>query len=208
MFGSTYLFFIIQQPKDKMLNDYLYKEDSPVELIGGLIPKHKTTLLHGRSGCGKTLGIIKFLNEQKEDIYFIDFDDNSIYSNLVALHIDGHKLIEGIKENGYKAVKELKNKTIIMDTYALLQLALSGEDTIEFIQNIESLFNPTLIIIAHTTMFAGKANVPDVDNIFANHVACRLQLFKNVLAKRVDIYLEVEKLRGYKGLSKIDNWMR
>ena len=177
--------------------------------IGDLIPVGKTTLLHGRSGSGKTLSLLKYLIDNGETPCYIDFDTNDEYDSMALEHIDGFKLIDHIKTNGTVILDELKNKVIVIDTYAMANGYIEQElsDKLEnFIKKLISL-KSTVIVIAHTTYFSGKPAEPNVDIVFANHVACKLHLHNDVKKTKTDIYLEVEKLRGMD--SKIINdWMR
>lgn len=76
-------------------------------------------------------------------------------------------------------------------------------DIIEF-----SKYEKTVIVIAHTIYYSGKGVVPEVDFQWSNHLGCRLHLHKDILKTKTNCYLEVEKLRGYKGDDVIEHWMR
>ena len=67
--------------------------------------------------------------------------------------------------------------------------------------------------MAHTKYYAGKQQEPDCSFVFANHVACLVNIekidsrTKDKQIKRTN-YLEIEKLRGYDGPKIIKDWMR
>ena len=190
-----------------LLDNFIYTKEKPVKKIGGLIPVGKTTLLHGRSGCGKTYSILRFLIENDIEPVFIDFDYNDEYDDMNILHIDGHKLGTSIKEGttAVKAVaKALKGKTVVIDTYAKAKEYLS-------VENLCSIFDEngiTTIVIAHTTYYSGKPPEPGCDEVFANHVGCRLLLEHTVKKTKCETHLYIEKLRGYTGSEIIRDWMR
>jgi len=186
-----------------MLEQYVYKGKEPLKLIGDLIPRDKVTLLHGRSGCGKTFSILKFFIEHGIEPVLLDFDDNEIIDG--ALHIDGDMFIRGIKGNDALQM-ELDKKVVIIDTYAMAALSLKKHLDITVEQFVASL-DATVVVIAHTVYYSGKPAEPAVPFEFANHVACRLHLHNDVKMTKVNDYLEVEKLRG-KGSYNIVDWMR
>ncbi len=204
---TTYLNLkIITQ--ETMLKKILYKKEDILEKIGYLIPVGKTTLLHGRSGCGKTLSIIKYLIEHNEKPYFIDFDSNDEYTDMDIIHIDGYKLVDELAKNK-NMINELSKKTIIIDTYVKADQTLIGKDIGDIHSFVDALTDrgSTVIVIAHTSYFSGKPAEPDVETVFANHVACRLHLHNEVKMTKTSIYLEVEKLRGTDS-KMLKNWMR
>ena len=100
-----------------MLENILYKIGQPMEKIGNLIPKFKTTLIHGRSGCGKTVSVLKYLKHYDVKPMFIDFDMNDeLNSSKSLIHIDGYKLINELINNDVYSL--FTNKVVIIDTYA------------------------------------------------------------------------------------------
>ena len=189
-----------------MLKNYLFDKGTPMELIGGLIPKGKTTLLHGRSGGGKTWSILKFFMTYSEDVMFVDFDWNyEIPEDDKITHIDGYKLIA----NGYEniPISIFSDEIVVIDTYAMATSALGGESELHsFIDKLNDN-GATVVVIAHTAYFSGKPKEPLCDAVFANHVACRLHLENEVKKTKTNISLEIEKLRGV-GSMLIENWMR
>jgi len=210
------------------LEDILMNSNDKYELLGNLIPKGKITLLHGASGSGKTYSLLKFLNSNYIEPYFIDFDDNTIYKDKFKfIHIDGYKLVNHLfnKESINDLSNILRNKVVVIDTYALANNAIRAkkeEYNIDINYGVDNLcktlqsFEVTVIILAHTKYYAGKQQEPDCSFVFANHVACRLHLVniekidsrtKDKQIKRTS-YLEIEKLRGYDGERIIKDWMR
>ncbi len=195
-----------------MLKDCIYIKGTAMEKIGDLIPKNKITLLHGRSGSGKTMSILKYLISHGIEPIFIDFDSNDEYDEMEIVHIDGYEFMEHMvdKDKNKRMLQELKNECIVIDTYALLQSYLDDkkpEAQISKLLNIFTKHDITSIIVAHTIYYSGKPAEPDVPFIFANHVACRLHLHNEVKKTKTEVYLEVEKLRGMDS-KIIQNWMR
>ena len=195
------------------LNEFLFVKGRPVETIGGLVPIGKTTLLHGRSGAGKTLSMLKFLIINDVKPIFIDFDYNDEYNDMPIIHIDGYKIIDAIKAQNHtlkELAQTLAGSTIVIDTYVMLERQLEelGTTVMKFCRMLEVL-GTTVVVIAHTNYYAGKAPEPQCDTVFANHVGCRLHLYHTYSkkTKQYDTYLEVEKLRGVKQ-EIIQDWMR
>ncbi len=186
-----------------MLENYLYSGKEPLSLIGNLIPRDKTTLLHGRSGCGKTFGILKFFEQQGIRPVLLDFDDNDITTD--ALHIDGDRFLRALSLNDGLHI-ELEKQVIIIDTYAMAAISLKKHLDCSVEDFVKSL-DATIIVISHTVYYSGKPAEASVPFEFANHVSCRLHLHNDVKMTKVNDYLEIEKLRG-KGSFNILNWMR
>ena len=183
-----------------MIDDILYVVGSKVKCIGELIPVGKTTLLHGRSGSGKTMSIIKYLNENEVTPYFIDFDSNDEYASMDIVHIDGYKLVDYTSDDTKKAlIDSLTDGVVIIDTYALASKIFDVE---LFIDELNG-YGITVIIIAHTVYYSGKPAEPACEVVFSNHVACRLHLHNEVKKTKTDVYLEVEKLRGKIGRAHV-----
>jgi len=187
-----------------MLTSCKFKAKGETRMIGNLIPIGRVTLLHGISGCGKTMGIIKYLIHEKVKPVFIDFDHNNEISAFDTDHLDGEMVVKYISSN--KII--LRDRVVIVDTYHLASSFLGSDKKLHlFIDTLIKLGN-TVIVLSHTNAFSGKADEPAVDIPWANHVACKLRLHRKIQANGEKIYLEVEKLRGYKGDTFITNWMR
>lgn len=186
-------------------------------MIGELIPKNKITLLHGRSGCGKTLGILKYLISNNIKPLFIDFDYNDEYTSMDIDHIDGYKLLKYMFDNiddrdKLTEVKnDFKNRVVVVDTYAKCNIEMQsyteGENGVEDFCTTLIDSGATVIVIAHTTYYSMKPAEPDVNIQWANHLGARLHLYKNISKKSTEQYLIVEKLRNYSGPDKIVDWM-
>ena len=192
-----------------MLEDILYVKATNMKLIGDLIPEGKTTLIHGRSGSGKTLSIIKYMIQHGVKPLFIDFDYNDEYDDMNMVHIDGFKLVEEIAKGNEDIFKLLQSQVVIVDTYRKASMALEEKelyDVVTLCDKINSL-GSTVVVVSHTSYYSGKPAEPDCDITFANHVACRLHLHNEVKKTKTDINLEVEKLRGMSS-KMIPNWMR
>lgn len=102
----------------------------------------------------------------------------------------------------------LKDQIIIIDTS--VRAVSHFADFARFEAFINRLLRDgnDVILISHSHI-NGNKKVPDIDEIFANHVDCRLRLNKDILkTKATDVYLVVEKLRGYKGADIIKGWER
>jgi len=197
-----------------MLNfkDMAFTATGSYTMLGDLIPKNKVTLLHGKSGAGKTLSIIKYFENLDIEPVLIDFDDNISYSTRKILHLDGYKFLNYyLSDKTQEEVLDLlKGKVVIIDTYAKCNLALEEREVKLKTQDIAtklSDYGITVVVIAHSNIFAGKAPEPDTDNVFANHVACRLFLNYKIVKKKPEIQLIIEKLRN-KPADIIENWMR
>ena len=77
-------------PMLNIIENSQYKEGLSMETLGDLIPKNKITLLHGRSGCGKTLSVLKYFENLKLETILLDFDTNDGITKLVkTIHLDG-----------------------------------------------------------------------------------------------------------------------
>jgi len=188
-----------------MFSKYKYIKGDVIKTIGGLIPIHKTTLLHGRSGSGKTLSIIKFLIEHNQKIMLMDFDTNDEYNDMDMVHVDGYKMVQAIKSKEIKPTA-FKGYVVIIDTYTKCDAALKDMSVEDLAKGLNK-GGATVVVIAHTDYFSGKPAEPQTDKVFANHCACRLHLHNDVKLTKTTVYLEIEKLRG-KSSQLIMNWMR
>ncbi len=186
-----------------MLENYLYKNKVPLQLIGDLIPRNKTTLLHGRSGCGKTFSILKFFKKENIVPILLDFDDNDTTPDIT--HVDGDKFIEALSLDS-SLYSELKGQIIIIDTYVTASASFKKHLDCTVKEFVDSL-DATIIVVAHTVYYSGKPAEASVPFEFANHVSCRLHLHNDVKMTKINDYLEIEKLRGI-GSFNIHNWMR
>ena len=183
-----------------------------MDKIGDLIPRGRTTLLHGRSGSGKSYSMLKYFKECGVVPVFIDFDHNEEYNSSDIVHIYGPKLADDLfgddKELAGSILKELVDRVVVIDTYAMTKLHLESVKKVHSFIDALNDNGCTVVVVAHTAYYSGKPAEPDVDMVWANHVACRLHLHNEVKKTKIDIYLEVEKLRGYKGPALIYKWMR
>ena len=202
-----------------ILNDSTYEKGLAMETIGELVPVNKVTLIHGRSGCGKTMSILKYLNTHNIEPVLIDFDTNDGIDEHVKLnHIDGFKFWD-LFLNQYlnndlreELIKQLSDKVFVIYTYAMANNYISVSSGKKY--DVHSLCTflleagSTVIVTAHTVYYSGKDAQPDVDNVWSNHIGCKLHLHKDILKTKTNYYLEVEKLRGYTGSDVINDWMR
>jgi len=77
----------------------------------------------------------------------------------------------------------LRGRIIIIDTYAKCNLYLDEKLTEYKTPDIADVLEAngnTVVVIAHTEYFSGKEAEPDVDKVFANHVACKLHLHRDI----------------------------
>jgi len=197
-----------------LLDKSKYIKGLSMKTIGDLIPLNRTTLIYGRSGCGKSVSILKYLNKHNEIPYFIDFDSNDNIESLASLnHIDGYLFWDNISTSNKDEVKqELSDKVFIIDTYAMadnyIKAKTDNKYSVTDLCSMLTSFGSTVIVIAHAIYYSGKDAEPDVDTIWSNHIGCKLHLHKDILKTKTNIYLEVEKLRGYNGPDIINDWMR
>ena len=202
-----------------LISSSLYEKGKVMETIGDLIPLNKITLLHGRSGCGKTTSVLKYLIEHDITPVFLDFDTNDGIEDSLdeMVHIDGFKFWDNFMEcynqdTKSELVEQLASKVFVIDTYAMANNYISTSTENRY--NIQSLCtflveaNSTVVVTAHTVYYSGKDHEPDVDTVWANHLGCKLHLRKDILKTKTNVYLEVEKLRGYKGNDIVPDWMR
>ena len=133
--------------------------------------------------------------------------EERVYPKLTKEQIDKYEdLLYGDDESGN--IFHLENETIIIDTVA--KALFSFDDFIEFEKFINKLLkqNNNVIVVAHTKRHL-NTEVADIDEVFANHCDCQLQLIANeTITKKKTVYLNVKKLRGYKGETMIKDWER
>lgn len=129
-----------------------------------------------------------------------------------------NKIYDDIKLENLKAYKkeyddlikdqQIQNEVIIIDTYKMA-LFYFDDDMIKLKEFLDKLLSKrnTIILIAHTN--GTVAGSIDMDLIFANHCDSKLKLARSqTKTKGADYTLFIEKLRGYKGKTVIENWMR
>lgn len=103
----------------------------------------------------------------------------------------------------------LKDEVIIIDT---AQKALANFKEFWKFENFINILTNNgndVILITHSHVVRNK-KVPDIDEVFCNHLDCKLQLNRDILKskKEAEVYLIVEKLRGYNGEGLIKGWER
>ena len=102
----------------------------------------------------------------------------------------------------------IQKQVIIIDTCAKALTHFETFEKFELFINVLLRFNNDIILIAHTHN-QGNKQVPDLDEVFANHCDCKLKLNNDITkTKGSEVYLTVEKLRGYKGDIILKNWER
>jgi len=175
----------------KVIRQYM-----PIELIAGIFPKGKTSLVYGESGVGKTVSTIKAINSEDLVPILLDYDDNlSPQENgCEYIHIDGTRV--------HDDDEIVSDEIVIVDTWAMC-----NKDLIELLQNN----NNTVIIIGHSLGLATRRDLPDAPDEFVNHLAAKLFLsYEKPKGKNTEGHynLEIMKCRGYKGPRIIQDWMR
>ncbi len=145
--------------------DYKRLVIEPVERIGNVIPKNRVTLVTGLPGTGKSYSIGKFLNENDIKPIYFNLDATEI-GDLKVDMFGGEALVElAMKYNDFK---DLKDKTIVIDTYARFEELMSAHlDTsalvegrvVQLFENITKKYKCTLIVIGHTEDYVAKDSV-------------------------------------------------
>lgn len=101
-----------------------------------------------------------------------------------------------------------RSQVVIIDTCAKALIHFSEFSKFEIFINMLLQFGNDVILIAHSHN-QGNKQVPDLDEVFSNHCDCKLKLTRDITkTKGEEVYLTVEKLRGYKGETIIKNWER
>ncbi len=199
--------------------DFMIKEPVAPELIGGIIPKNRFTLLHGPQGSGKTYSVIKMLNAEGIIPLYIDFDHSDGIDKLQFYRLSKNLLNFLLSPNEETDFAELKGEVVILDTYTRIheELKHSGLTDAEILTAFEYLvetYDITLIVIGHTRLFVGKDGIFQ-DNTFLTRGASEelfLEKTEYKKTKNAEAYIEyalhVQKGRGTGGARIIQNWMR
>ena len=198
------------------LEDYIIPDPIAPELIGGILPKNRLTLMHGAQGSGKTYSLIKMLNTEGISPVYLDFDHTDGISNLNYTRINSTFFNKMLSK---EECVDLKGKVVVLDTYSrvhadLLTKGLTEKGIFNVFEELITFYDITFVVIGHTRAFVGK------DGIFQDNMhlvrGCSEELFleKTVYKKnkagdpRVTFTLHVCKGRGSGGAKPIDNWMR
>jgi len=179
------------------------KKDGGKSMLTPLIEENKITLIHGESGAGKTIFILKHLNEHGIQPLLLDLDDNEV-EELEALDcecdmIDGYSIIESLKKDGMPEIQALTGKVVIIDTWYLFYTEIGSEEIAYEVLKEMTKHNITVIIVAHTVAYSGKNDRPDIKDEIYKHIKGRLYIRKTSLKNTIEYHLIVEKIRGYKG---------
>jgi len=194
-------------------------------MLTDLIEEKKITLIHGESGNGKSVWIVKHLNDKGIIPIIIDFDDNEVEEfesmNIKAELLDGDRFIETMisdSKDKEELVKEIDGKVLVFDTWSLyvdtlkysveqsnneIKIKLKEEYAKLMLDKLTEI-GATIIIIAHTKPYSGKEDMPDMDPEIYRHIKGRLHIRKSTLKTKVEYHLIVEKVRGYKGETIIE----
>lgn len=192
-----------------MLEDFI-KIEKDKAMLTELIEENKITLLHGESGTGKTVFILKHLNVNNIEPFLVDFDDNTQNEmeqlNIKTTILDGEKFMEMLlsDENGVTLRERYRGAVLIIDTWTLFITTMFSKDEDKAFKKINKLASKgfTIILTAHSKEYSGKEAIPDVKAEVYKHIKARLYIRKTTLKKFIEFHLLIEKLRGHKG-SKI-----
>lgn len=184
---------------EQVLEKYKKKEGAK-SMLTPLVEENKILLIHGESGAGKTVFIVKHLNENGITPLLFDLDDNEAEEleglNCKCDMVDGYAMLESMEDADVEA---LKGKVVIIDTWKLFQTEVGSEILAhEVLKNMCKL-GVTVVVIAHTTPFSGQNDKPDVLDEIYRHIKGRLYIRKTTLKNAVEYHLLIEKIRGYKG---------
>ena len=137
----------------------------------------------------------------------LEYELEGIYTDIHIFNGLIDEIIEELSKSKPTSY-HLQNETVIIDTCAN---ALKHFDTFaEFESFVNRLLRDenNVVLVAHSSS-KGNRQTPDIDEVFANHVDCKLELNRDITkTKGEEIYLIVKKLRGYKGNHTIKNWER
>lgn len=190
--GAEFLSKFHEKPKKDFSNIEKLEEDR-LKLIRNQFAIYRETLTVDTDKISE----ISIANMQR---MYDDFDDKlcNIDSEIMATN-------PLIKENTFKP----KNEILIIDTCAKALRRFKDIDSFDlFVNKLLGLGND-VILIAHTKRYLND-EVPDMDEEFVNHCDCRLHLVlnKSITKGTSTVYLDIRKLRGYKGETIIKNWER
>lgn len=170
-------------------------------MLTPFVEENKVLLVHGESGVGKTIFIIKHLNDNNIKPLLLDLDDNE-EEELAALNcncdmIDGYSLIG--QDSTAEELAALKGKVLIIDTWYKFHTEAGSEA--KAYKDIEKMtaLGITVIVLAHTIPYSGKEDKPEMADEIYRHIKGRLYIRKTTLKTMVEYHLLVEKIRGYKG---------
>jgi len=117
-------------------------------------------------------------------------------------------IIEDVKVKPIENIFKIENEVLIIDTCAKALTHFKDFNGFEHFVNMLLKLGNDIVLIAHTNL-KGNDKVPDIDEVFANHCDCKLELNRDITkTKGEDVYLIVRKLRGNKGQHTIKNWER
>jgi KaiC/GvpD/RAD55 family RecA-like ATPase len=136
-----------------------------------------------------------------------DYED--MLENAIG-NIDNFDIeVEEIKNNNKNETSYiLQNETVIIDTCANALKHFDAFADFETFDNRLLRDGNNVILVAHSSS-KGNKQIPDIEQVFANHVDCKLELNRDITkTKGEEVYLIVKKLRGYKGTPTIKNWER
>lgn len=159
--------------------------------------------------------VLKFMKNNKKRVGGEVIHDDKLYENYTRYENEVLPFLSDELKEEYNSLfdayatqepptKKLRNKTIIIDTYAMaLQVLKNGFN--ELIKHLKEQ-DCNIIIISHETGERGKDT--EVDEIFANHADGRLRLHRDITKTKQDTYLVIEKKRGHQGDNILFDWER
>lgn len=164
----------------------------PNRFITPLIPKG-TTILYGRSGCGKTYSLLKHLQSNKIKPYLLAFDDNPAL-DFDYVHFNGAFFVENYKDNEYtrklrevdkyleKRIKQFDFSEYEEDKMQCLRYAVNGNyETNEKDKEVANIDLEDLINKAY-----------NIDDPITNEV-----IIIDTYAKALEYFGNVEALRSF-----------
>ena len=175
-------------------------KNTPVAYLDNMMKQHS----------GKYVIPKKDIHQEHKEFMATDYGE---FEELVyPLLEDSLKKQWDLAVKAYSSVDEnpvniIKGNVFIIDTYVkAMEYFIEVEKLKAYTDEIKRM-GGSVVIISHETGERGADT--GVDEIFVNHADGRLRLLKDILkSKKTEIYLKVEKLRGYKGEDIIWDWER
>ncbi len=195
----------------------------PPELLGGVFPKGRVSIIHSLPGSGKSHSTIKCLNGVGIIPVYIDLDTTTGIEDLMLYRVSNELFFHMLEDEGTLG---LEGKVVIIDTYSRVHedMINAGYTNKAILLTFESMcirHGITVIVIAHTHNYATSNGIFDDNTDLLRGLAEECFLEKSLYKAKagtkanpkgedakITYTLHVRKGRGNGGTRTVDNWMR